>query len=124
MRVRTSLRFISANVSSHTNRVSIRMTGKSATAQCTAWRAASLIGSHDLQRGEPFGFPVVALAPSACRSDRKHHRQTKRDRKIEVELRAEIEIIVTRAVRCGGRQCATEDSWTDVAQVKCRGTDL
>src|SRR5438552_954628 len=97
--MRTSLRPISAKASSQTNTPSSTRTGISATPQCRHSVSSQAIGSHDLQRREPFGLAVMAVAPAARGAYRQDHRQPQGDGEVEVELRPKVGIMMRRAVR-------------------------
>src|SRR5438874_3912341 len=66
----------------------------------------------------------MAVAPAGRGADGEDHRQPQADGEIEIELRAEVGVMVAAAVGRFGRHAACESGWSDVAQVKGRHTDL
>src|SRR5690348_17653678 len=110
-----SRKLISSKASSQVNIASNTRTGTSARAQWPASTSSPLTASHDLQRSEPLGLPIVAVLPAGGCANRKGHRQPQHDREIQVELGADVVIMVPLALLVLRRHGASEDSRANVA---------
>src|SRR5438309_4861074 len=89
-----------------------------------AWPISAVIGSQDLQRSKPFGLAIMAVAPASRCPDREDHRQAQGDGEVEVELGADVGIMVPASLRLLRRHAAGEDRWADVAEVEGRCADF